>query len=72
MGIHRVWFTLRWMVTRIAVIAVVLAFLVAAARESKKYHCGNRLIEAVTILLLVPVGRAMVRAYRWTPPLPEP
>lgn len=65
-------FTLRWIMTRIAVIALVLAFLVAAASESKKYHCGNPLIEAVTILLLLPAGRAVVRAYRWTPPHPEP
>ena len=63
---------MRWMMTRIAMIAVILAFLVAAARESRKYDCGNPLIEAVMIVLLLPIGRAMVRAYRWTPPPAEP
>jgi hypothetical protein len=60
---------------RIAVIAAALAFLVAAARESEKYHCGNPFFEAATILFLLAVGyplaRAMARAYRWTPPPPK-
>ena len=68
MRMPRVQFTLRWMMTRIAVIAMGLAFLVAAAR----HHFG---LEAVTILLLLPVVRpvvrAIVRAYSWTPPSAE-
>jgi len=60
--------TLRWMMIRIAVIAAALAFLMAAARQSQKYHCGDPLYVATTILFVLAVGyplvRAMARAYR--------
>ena len=74
---YRRWqITLRWMMIRIAVIAVALAFLVHAASQSVMYHCGNPIFEAVTILLLLavgyPLGRAMARAYGWTPQEPKP
>jgi hypothetical protein len=63
------------MMIRIAVIAAVLAFLVAAARQSAKYHCGTPLVDAVMILVFLalgyPVVRAMVHAYSWTAPPPR-
>jgi len=56
------------MMIRIAVIAAALAFLMAAARQSQKYHCGDPLYVATTILFVLAVGyplvRAMARAYR--------
>lgn len=68
--------TFRWMMTRTAVIAAALAFLVAAARQSEKCGCGQPLADAVTILVLLAVGyplaRAMAWACRWTPPPPRP
>ena len=52
----------------VAVFAAAFAFLTAAARDSEKYHCGNSLLGAVTILFLLgvsyPLARAMARAYR--------
>jgi len=68
-------FTLRWMMTRIAVIAAALALLVAAARQSEKYHCGHPFLDAVSILFLLafgyPLARAMASAYKWNPPPPN-
>jgi hypothetical protein len=68
--------TLRWITIRIAVIALALAFVVDAARQSAKYHCGHPMIEAVAILILLavgyPLGRAMARAYGPTAPTPKP
>jgi hypothetical protein len=76
--------TLRWIMIRIAVIAVALAYVVDAARQSAKYHCGHPMLDAMTIpmldamtiLLLLavgnPLGRAMARAYGRTPPPPKP
>jgi type III secretory pathway component EscT len=64
----RTWqITLRWMMIRIVVIAAALAFLVAAARQSQKYHCGHPVTDAVAILVVLalgnPLARAIVRAY---------
>jgi hypothetical protein len=74
--IRRWQITLRWMMIRIAVIAVALAYLVPAARVSVRYHCGTPMAEAMAILVLLAVGyllgRAMARAYGRTPPPPEP
>ena len=54
---YRRWqITLQWMMIRVAVIAVALAFLVHVASQSAKYHCGNPIFEAVMILLLLAVG----------------
>jgi hypothetical protein len=68
MGPRRWQITLRWMMIRIAVFAAALAFLVDAARQSEKYHCGNPLVEAMMIVFVLAVGyplaRAMVRANR--------
>jgi hypothetical protein len=62
------------MLTRVAVIAVTLAFLVNAARQGAEHNCGTPLAEAMTILFLLAAGpaltRAIVRAYKWHPPQP--
>ncbi len=57
---------------RIAVIAAALAFLVAAARQSQKDHCGFTFNAALEIVVILTVGyplvrtlaRAIARAYR--------
>ncbi len=68
MGLRQGQVTLRWVMTRIAGIAVALAILAEGARESARHHCGNPMFEAVVIVFLLVVGppivRAMARAYR--------
>jgi hypothetical protein len=61
--------TLRWIMARIA---VALAFLVAAARQSQRDHCSFTFNVALEIVVVLAVGyplvralaRAMARAYR--------
>ncbi len=47
----RLRFTIRWLMTRIAVLAVVFAFLIAADREGRPRGCGTPLSSAITVLL---------------------
>ena len=60
--------TIRRIMTRIAFVAVALGILVAGARESARYHCGNPLAESVMIVTVLvitpPFVRAMARAYQ--------
>lgn len=41
---------MRWLMTRIGVIATAFAILVVAARQSEKCGCGTTFLATVTIL----------------------
>jgi hypothetical protein len=60
--------TLRWAMTRIAVIAVALAILAVAENESRASGCGTPTLLAVALLALLAIlyegGRLIVFAIR--------
>ena len=50
MRLRRWQVTMRWLMTRIGVIATAFAILVVAARQSEKCGCGTTFLATVTIL----------------------
>jgi hypothetical protein len=61
MRLPRVRFTIRWFMTRIAVLAAAVAFLVAADREGRPNGCGTPLLSAMTVLLALATGYVITR-----------
>ncbi len=57
----RVRFTIRWLMTRIAVVAAAMAFLVAADREGRSPGCGTPLANAVMALVAIAMVYMTIR-----------
>jgi hypothetical protein len=57
--------TIRWLMTRIAVLAAALGFLVDADREGRANGCGTPLLNAVAVLLALASCYALFRLVRF-------
>ncbi len=61
----RVRFTIRWLMTRIAVFAAAVAFLVASDREGGTNGCGTPFLNAGAILLALATVYLVIRTVRF-------